>query len=370
MVFQEVYNVQHGLIWGLLITAFPFFTGLSAGSFTLSTLAYVFGKKEYKVISKNAVLMAIVLLLMANMTLFADTTQPTRAYYTFLYPNIASMFSWATFVISAYLLCSIIYAYFIFTGNDKYAKVMGIICIPVALGVHADTGFVFGLNKGMVLWHTALMPVLFLVSALTSGIALLIVVVTIKEKFFPEKKKIDPEIVYSIGNLLVFFLVLEFFLDIVDITTMLYSAAEEYEAIMLWLNGPLSFSFLWIQIFLGGVLPLLLLSHPKTGRTYLGQGLAGALVVIGTFAMRFNVIVGGQMIPKSEAGLVPYTNEIGYIGYSLLEEILLLVGIIAFGTVAYILALKYTPRIITMIDGIIGKSAAMRGTEVPLDLEE
>ena len=370
MVFQEVYNVQHGLIWGLLITSFPFFTGLSAGSFTLSTLAYVFDKKEYKVISKNAVLMAIVLLLMANMTLLADTTQPTRIYNTFLYPNIASMFSWATFIISAYLLCSLIYAYYIFTGNDKFAKIMGIICIPVALGVHADTGFVFGLNKGMVLWHTALMPVLFLVSALTSGIALLIVVVVIKEKFFPDEKKVDPEIIYSIGNLLIFFLVLEFFLDIVDITTMLYSAAEEYEAVMLWLSGPLSFSFIWIQIVIGGIIPLLLLSHPKTGRTYLGQGLAAALVVIGTFAMRFNVIVGGQMIPKSEAGLVPYTHEIGYIGYTLFEEIMLLGGIILFGIVAYILALKYTPKIVTLVDGIIGKNANDSSTEVPFEREE
>jgi Ni/Fe-hydrogenase subunit HybB-like protein len=151
---------------------------------------------------------------------------------------------------------------------------------------------------------------------------------------------------------------------------MLYSAAEEYEAIMLWLNGPLSFSFLWIQIFIGGIVPLLLLSHPKTGKTYLGQGLAGALVVIGTFAMRFNVIVGGQMIPKSEAGLVPYTHEIGYIGYTLFEEILLLIGIIAFGTIAYILALKYTPKIVTLVDGLIGKSAFERVTEVPMELEE
>lgn len=364
MVFQEIYNVQHGLTWGLLITSFPFFTGLSAGSFTLSTLAYVFGKKEYKVISKNAVLMAIVLLLMANMTLFADTTQPLRVMNGFLYPNIASMFSWATFIISAYLISSIIYAYFIFTSNDKYAKIMGIICIPIALGVHADTGFVFGLNKGMVLWHTALMPVLFLVSALTSGIALLIVVATIKETFFPEEKKIPQEIIFSIGNLLVFFLVLEFFLDIVDITTMLYSGHEEFEAVMLWLDGPLTFSFIWVQIIIGGVIPLLLLSHPKVGRTYLGQALGAFLVVVGTFAMRFNVVVGGQMIPKSEAGLVPYTSEIGYIGYSLFEEILLVSGIILFGTVAYILSLKYTPRIVSIIESILGKDVDDTHAEV------
>lgn len=364
MVFQEIYNVQHGLVWGLLITSFPFFTGLSAGSFTLSTLAYVFGKKEYKVISKNAVLMAIVLLIMANLTLFADMTKPLRVMNGFLYPNIASMFSWATFIISAYLLCSTIYAYFIFTKNDKFAKIMGIICIPVALGVHADTGFVFGLNKGMVLWHTALMPVLFLVSALTSGIALLIVVVTVKETFFPENKKIDPEIIFSVGNLLIFFLVLEFFLDIVDITTMLYSTHEEFEAVMLWLDGPLSFSFIYVQIIIGGVIPLLLLSHPKTGKTYLGQALAGALVVIGTFAMRFNVVVGGQMIPKSEAGLVPYTNKIGYIGYSLTQEILLLTAILIFGLITYILALKYTPRIVEIIDNIIGKNSKDTFVEV------
>jgi len=360
MVFQEIYNAHHGLIWGLLITSFPFFTGLSAGSFTLSTLAYVFGKKEYKSISKNAVLMAIVLLIMANMTIFADMTQPLRVMNGFLYPNLASMFSWASFIISAYMLVSIIYAYFIFTKNDKYAKIMGIVCIPIALGVHADTGFVFGLNKGMPLWHTALMPVLFVVSALTSGIALLAFVVILKETFFTKEsdKKLDREVIFSIGNLLVFFLVLEFFLDIVDIVTMLYSGHDEFQAVMLWLGGPLSFSFLGIQIFLGGIIPLLLLSHPKASKTYLGQGLAAALVVIGTFAMRFNVVIGGQTIPKSEAGLVPYTSEIGYIGYTLIEEIALLTGIIVFGIIAYILALKYTPIIVAKIKRFIGKNVA------------
>ncbi|HIH45035.1 MAG TPA: polysulfide reductase NrfD [Candidatus Methanoperedenaceae archaeon] len=346
---QEIYDIHPLMNWGLIIVSFPFFTGLSAGSFTLSTLAYVFGRKEYKVVSRHAVLMALVLLFLALLTLMADMTQPTRLLLGYIRPNMTSMFSWATFLVTGYAILSLIYAWFIFRKDDKRAKLLGMMCIPVALGVHADTGFVFGLNKGTPLWHTALMPMLFLVSALTSGIALLVFVTVIMDKFKPKEKKIDPTLIFSMGNMVVFFLVTEAFLLISDVTTMLYSGTDERDAVMLWLTGPLMVTFLGIEVIAGIVIPLLLYTHPKTGKSLLGQAVASALVVIGTYAMRYNVIVGGQTIPKTGSGLVELGETVGFRVYSETADIMIVLGIMITGAIMFALAVKLFPIIVDFL---------------------
>ena len=361
MVYQEIYNVQHGMAFGALMAAFPFMTGLSAGSFTLSTFAYVFGKKEYKAVSKYAVFMALILLGMAVTLLFIDMTQPSRSYYTMMLGNVTSMFSWSAFLVGGYMAASAIYAYSIFSHRDGMAKMMGIICIPLALAVHADTGFVFGLTKGMPIWHTSLMPFLFLISALTSGIALIVFMVITKDTLFTKKEenKIDRNLVYGLGNMLILLIAIEFFLDMSDVTTMIFAGAEEVEAVKLWLIGPFSFSFLVVQLGIGGIIPVLLLSLPKISRTYIGQWVAALFIIIGTLAMRLNVVLGGQTIPKTEAGIVPYTHAIGFVGYTVPQEIAVIVTLFILGTGAYAFCIAYVPEIIEKVDAkLFGKREA------------
>ena len=338
MTITSLFNIDHGMAYGFIVVAFPFFTGLSAGSFVVSTLSYVFGQERYKPIARTSVVLAIILLFMALLTMFADMTQPANFYWGILRINPYSMFSLAGILISLYLVMSIVYGYFIFTDNTSKAKIMGILSIPVALAVHADTGFVFGLNYGTPIWHTALMPVLFVVSAIVSGLALLIVLTVIKDRLFSVVA--DKETVYSLGKLLAAFILVDLFLIFTDLVTMAYSGQEEYDAMLLLTKGQFVIPFVGIEIILGGLIPVLILIFAK--KNLIGHFIAGALVVIGVFAMRFNVVIAGQTISKTGTGLVEFTGLTPTsFGYSHTAEILVVIGIFALGVILFLASAKY-----------------------------
>jgi Ni/Fe-hydrogenase subunit HybB-like protein len=94
-----------------------------------------------------------------------------------------------------------IYGYFMFKGDAKKTKFFGLIGIPLALLVHGYTGFILALGKARVLWNTAIMPPIFLISAMVSGIALMILVVVIKGYFFSDERKVDTALCNDLGKM-------------------------------------------------------------------------------------------------------------------------------------------------------------------------
>ncbi|MEW6374945.1 MAG: NrfD/PsrC family molybdoenzyme membrane anchor subunit [Thermodesulfobacteriota bacterium] len=294
-----IYNVEHEMPLGVLIALYFYLTGLSAGSFILSTLAYGFGVEKYKPLGKIGVILATLLLLIAPITLLVDLEQPLRFWHLILYLRITSPITWGTFLLTLYPMNCIIYGYFMFKGDLKRTKLFGLIGIPLALLVHGYTGFILALGKARVLWNTAIMPPIFLVSAMVSGIALMILVVIIKDSIFYRKKETDRALIFDLGKLLVASIVFDLCLIATDILVLLTSHTEAYKAAMMLLKGNFSPLFLGVEIFLGSLIPLFLLLFPFTKRWITGIAIASLLVMIGIFAMRYIMVVGGLSIPLS-----------------------------------------------------------------------
>ncbi|NMA70079.1 MAG: polysulfide reductase NrfD, partial [Desulfitobacterium sp.] len=196
-------NVEHTIQLGYLIAIYFFYTGLSAGSFVLSSLGTVFGMEKYKPIAKAGVVMAIALLVIAPLHLIADLEQPGRFYTLLFRLNPHSAISYGVFLLTLYPLTCIIYLWFMMrkdfalgaqklTGfrqslysfltfgkkdlsekalaNDaKWIKRFGTLGVPLALLVHGYTGFILANIQARALWHTGLMPLIFLMSAMVSG---------------------------------------------------------------------------------------------------------------------------------------------------------------------------------------------------------
>lgn len=296
-----LYNVPHELPLGILVATYFYYTGLSAGSFVVSTLSYVFGYEKYKSVGKLAVVLAVVLLIMAPLHLIADLAQPQRFIHLMFMFNVRSMISWGSIMLTIYPINCVIYGYYMFKDNKKMARIFGIIGIPLAIGVHGYCGFILALVVTRHLWNTALMPPLFLVSAVVSGIALMILVVITKQRFFSQDKKVDMGAVLGMSKILAWTIVLDLFLVGVDILelTYVYSRGEGFDAAMLLITGPLAMLFIVGEIILGGLVPFALLTHPKTSGSLKAIAIASVLVLIGIYAMRINWVVGGQMIPLS-----------------------------------------------------------------------
>ncbi len=318
-----IYNVFHEPSLGVPIAVYFYMTGLSAGSFILSTLAYGFGIKRFKPLGKVGVALAVILLVLAPANLIIDLGQPLRSWHLFPYLNVRSPVTWGSFLLTIYPLNCMIYGYFMFTGDalarkaatssadaagplqesalvhSRLTRVFGLIGIPLALSVHGYTGFILALSKARALWNTALMPFLFLVSAMVSGIAMMMIVVYLRDRFFVEEREIDKDLLFDLGKMLSAAIVLDLFLIFSDVLVLFTADTEAREAALLILTLDFSPVFLGVEILLGSLVPLALLLAPPTRRKRWAAALAGLWVMIGIMAMRYVMVIGGQSVPLS-----------------------------------------------------------------------
>jgi tetrathionate reductase subunit C len=293
---QVLYNVFQQDAFGLNIAIYFYLTGLSAGSFILSTLAYGFGMDQYKPLGKPGVVLATILLIIAPLFLLIHIGMPYRAWRLFVYLNMASPITWGSFLLILYPINCMIYGYFMFKDNLRLTRIFGFIGIPLAISVHGYTGFILAFGKARALWNTALMPILFLVSAIVSGIALMILVCVIKDRFFSKGKKINREMYMNLGKLMAWTIVFDLFLVGSDLLVLTISHSDAQAVAYLILGGKFSIMFLVIENLLGKIVPFILMVVPKF-RTLTTVILASILVIVGIFFMRYVVVVAGEFIP-------------------------------------------------------------------------
>ncbi|GAB6174235.1 polysulfide reductase NrfD [Paradesulfitobacterium aromaticivorans] len=339
-------NVTHPVQLGILIAIYFFYTGLSAGSFVLSSLGTVFGIQKYKPIAKAGVIMAVALLAIAPLHLIADLEQPGRFYTLFFRLNPRSAISYGTFLLTLYPLNSMIYLWFLMrkdlaagamesTGikqklyrfltfghkdlsaeasaaDGKWAKRLGTLGVPLALLVHGYTGFILANIQARTLWHTGLMPLIFLMSAMVSGTGLLILVLLFTQRFLSPERRITPErksLILTIAQLMLWFIVVDATLMVIDFIVLYYTNAAGHAAAELFLFGSHRLMFLGVEAGLGLFVPFLILLIPKAKQSLSWISLASILTLVGVIAMRINFVVGGQQLPLSGDTLNPYTVD-------------------------------------------------------------
>jgi Ni/Fe-hydrogenase subunit HybB-like protein len=291
-----LFNVPHEVPWKIYIPLYFYFTGLSAGSFILSTLSTVFGIKRFKPMALPAAIISFLLLLLAPACLILDLHQPLRFWHTLVpeYFNNTSALSYGSWLLSAYPIANLIYIYFIFVKNDRVTRVLGMITVPLAIFVHAYTGFAFALVRARAWWHSALMPGFFLTSALLSGIALLLVVALIIDQY--RKEKLDPELFKSLRLMMIGILLTDLFWNGCFWLTLLVSTADGYASVMLAFHEKL---YLWGEIISGMLVPLVILLLPWTRTRRAWLCVASILIIGGVFLMRYSVVFIGFDVPLS-----------------------------------------------------------------------
>ena len=296
MESQVLHNIFHQEAFGVFIAIYFYLTGLSAGSFILSTLAYGFGMEKYKPIGRVGIILATVLLVIAPLFLLFHIGMPQRAWHLFVYLNLSSPITWGSFLLVLYPINCLIYAYFMFREKIKQTRIFAFIGIPLAVLVHGYTGFILAFGKARALWNTALMPILFLASAIVSGIALMILVTVIKDRFFSKAKSFNRELVFNLSKLLGWAIVFDLFLVACDLIVLSISHSDAQAAAHLILAGKFSVLFVLVENVLGKIVPLILVLIPKF-RTPVTVTIASILAIIGIFFMRYIVVLGGEFLP-------------------------------------------------------------------------
>jgi Ni/Fe-hydrogenase subunit HybB-like protein len=193
--------------------------------------------------------------------------------------------------------------------DDKVGYYLTIIGIPSAFLLHGYVGFIFGSVKANPWWSTPLMPIVFLFSAMVSGIALVLLLYMLMG--WLRKQKLDMRCVDTMARYLFYTFVIDFSLEMLDLIHRIYEADESFHSLDFMVHTRLYVSQVVLQIVLGTLVPLALLALTQVAR--LGEGArkalyvsAGLLTLVGIFAMRWNVVIGGQLFSKSFLGYTTY----------------------------------------------------------------
>ncbi len=329
--------------WSLMIVLYPYITGIVAGAFIVSSLYHVFHVKALKPIARFSLLFAFAFLACATLPLLNHLGHPERNLNMFLTPNPSSAMAGFGYIYSAYgivLALEILFIYretavhlktqakglmkkvygFLSMGSDnisakalaldhKIINFLAAIGIPMACILHGYVGFIFGGVKANPLWSTPLMPVIFLLSACVSGIAGIIVFYLILKK-----GDVDMACLNSCIKFLWGFFILDFVFEMLEIGMHAYQSTHHWHALHELFWGPLYQSYWIYQVFIFSVIPFFILMALSLIRfndiiVKLFGFTASFMILLQVLFMRWNVVIGGQLMSKSEQGAVFFHPE-------------------------------------------------------------
>ncbi|HEU5339499.1 MAG TPA: NrfD/PsrC family molybdoenzyme membrane anchor subunit [Sulfuricaulis sp.] len=341
-----VYPNETIIPWGILIVIYPYITGLVAGSFTVATFYHVFGVPRFKPVARFALLTSLAFMLIVPLPLLLHLGHPERALNVILTPHLTSAFAAFGFFAAFYVILVSLEIWFAFRedivamaqnqkgllrrfyraltlGSDeisettraydaKWLKALAIIGIAGAHGLHGYVGFVFGSLKSREWWGSDLMPAIFLVSAIISGIAILILLYVVTSRF--RKTPIDRDCMKGLAYLLWGFLIFAVVLEFLEFANIVYKGREGIETVMALIAGPIWFG-VWVLQLGGSVAAFFILTYviwrgTQDKQLIVGVTVSAVMVLVAVFAMRWNVVIGGQELSKTMQGLLSYTPPI------------------------------------------------------------
>ncbi|MBI5558072.1 MAG: polysulfide reductase NrfD [Deltaproteobacteria bacterium] len=346
------------IYWAIQIVMYPYMTGLVAGAFVLSSLYHVFGQQDLKEMARFSLVFSLALLPVAAMPLLLHLQQPLRAINPLLTPHFTSAIAAFGFVFSAYAMIVLSEIWFVYrkyfveqanalrgmpglvnsgkhllynlltlgahdsgdsaVAKDKKAvKILAATGIPVACFLHGYAGFIFGSVKANALWMSPLMPVIFIMSAVVSGIALcmLTYICILKwSQFRTARNKgaggqaaaggVQIETINKAARYLLGFLLAAISLELLDLIFRGYTAMKSWDILRSIMYGKDFINIFVLQYGLGNLVPLILLLLPRA--TVNRTAIALILVLYGIFMMRWNVVIGGQAFSLSFSGYMHY----------------------------------------------------------------
>jgi len=295
------------MTWGIYIFTFAFFIGLSAGGLIMASSAHIFGIEDLKPLSRLGVLSAAGCVAVAAIMILPDLGRPERIFNLILHPTWTSPLTWDIIIIAAYFIFSVVDLVFLqrqHTGKTESVKairVMAYIGLPLAVLLHSVTAWIFGLQIARPWWNTSLMAPLFVVSAILSGTAL-VALLALAAHHWGGFELADGTRKWLRGFIVVALFIDLFFVASDYITVAWGNLPGGVDAMKLvWPNGPYSWTF-WLEWVIGGLIPLLLLLVPALRKMRGSLGIAAALVLVGVFAFRIELIVVGLVNPVVQYG--------------------------------------------------------------------
>jgi len=332
--------------WSLMIVLYPYITGIVAGAFIVSSLYHVFHIESLKPVSRYALIFALAFVAFATVPLLNHLGHPERAMSMMFTPSATSAMAGFGYIYSAYTVLLILEILFIYrptlvalkkTSTGYMQKLYGVLTlgsdnvsekslildhkiiaflaaigIPMACTLHGYVGFIFGGVKANPMWATPLMPVIFLLSASVSGIAGIILSYIMIKTF--TRKTIDMDCVRTLIKFLWGCFILDFVFEMLELFSHYYMATHHWHQLHDLYFGPLYGTFWVAQVGIFSLIPfvglgiLSLVKLPDGVVKFFGS-IMSLMILVQVLLMRWNVVIGGQLMSKSEHGNTVFHPE-------------------------------------------------------------
>jgi len=356
-------------VWSVLIVIYPYITGLVAGAFIMASLVRVFNVKALAPVYRLSMLTALAFLLCATLPLLCHLGHPERNYEVMMTPHMTSPMAIFGFVYAWYLMAVLLLELWFDFRQDfvKWSKttpgfqgliyrvltlgvtdvseksvrldmkmewILSIVGIPSAFLLHGYVGFIFGSIKANPWWGNVLMPIMFILSAIVSGIALCVfnyIVLT-----WIRRMTVDMRCLDAMAMFLFYALLVDAVIEGLDVFHRGFAAEEGFAVLQTMIREKLFYTLNIGQVGVGTLVPLLMLGSLQVLRQRVPEAarrtmifFSGAMILFGVLMMRWNVVMGGQFFSKSFRGVMSYKTEFaGQEGWLLAAVIMCLPPII------------------------------------------
>ncbi len=332
--------------WSMMIVLYPYITGLVDGAFIIAALYYLFDIKSLKPVARFSLLFALAFLCCATLPLLLHLGRPERNLNMLLTPSPSSAmagFGYIYAVSMGVLVFIVLFVYrpdlvelratskgwlqmlyraLTFDSIDLSDSAMAFdrkiirflvgIGIPIAAVLHGYVGFIFGGVKANPTWSTPLMPVIFLFSACVSGISAIILAYIVIRKL--KGRSIDHGCIKTCVKTLTLFFILAFTFEMLEVFSHSYLKSGYHHMVEGLLNGPLASSFWLWQVKICSVIPLIILGvmglfNIRKSLYNFMAAVVSAILLLQVLIMRWNVVIGGQLMSKSARGYTEFHPE-------------------------------------------------------------
>ena len=348
-------NLTDLVPWGLWITIDLSSIALGAGAFSLCAGVYLFGLKRYQPIARTATFVGLIGYTMATLALILDIGKPERFWHSMVYWNTHSLLWEVTMCVILYLTVLMLEAMPILANLEwlrkrlprlaakmehvhHYAPILAIVGLGLSSLHQSSLGAAYGVIKARPFWFKPEMSVLFMLSAIVSGISLTLFASMLSSRL-TNKAKINDGLIERVAHFVGYLLIGYFYFRAWDALSMTYAYDPgRSEGLDLITKGPLAFNFWIVEMLLGMIVPMILLLYKPTRVNRFWRMLALLLVAAGVVAFRWDTNLTGFLV------LMPYVpgQAIAYTSYKpSLVEIMAGAAIIAYGLTAFSLGVKY-----------------------------
>ncbi len=341
--------------WGLYITMFMFFVGLSAGGLIISSIPRALGMEGFGGISKVAVWTSICATVCAIAFVVVDMGQPMRVWELFVYSNLSSPLMWDIIVLMAYLILSCVYLWATLRAeagkvSQVALRVISVIALVCAVMVHTVTAWIFGLQQAHELWHTALLGPWFVSSALVCGTALVIaVVIALRKAGYLE---LDQRHLVKLAKMLGAFCMVDLYFFGCDLLTAGFPGGSGAEVVEMLVFGPLA-PFFWAEV-VGTALAAAICFVPAA-RSNGMLVIASILAILAIFCKRVQLLVGGFQLPNIDMAWNPTSMSLtnweagfanayqGMVYAPTMLELGVVLGVLGLGALLLLVGIKKLP---------------------------